>query len=153
VAHNITNYKRYYTAFLGKFTKSWDVSERMSPMSFSETLERHGESIQQMYTRQRFLAFAFNSWHRCDERFIGYGGNKAACLVELYSSGIDFIFLSDDFIIHQSHTYPAQARRQKVYIQYLFHPFFVQSAGLTWISGNIIAKHTSNIVKTHVCGL
>jgi len=52
--------------------------------------------------------------HRCDERFIGYGGNKAACLFEIYLSGVDFFVLSDDFIIHQSHPYAEQVRKHEV---------------------------------------
>lgn len=68
---------------------------------------------------------------RCDERFVGYGGNKAACLFELYISGVSFYVLVDDFLIHQrfvcldwphnalsdgpiSHTYAEQVRKQEV---------------------------------------
>ncbi|EJD08397.1 uncharacterized protein FOMMEDRAFT_74587 [Fomitiporia mediterranea MF3/22] len=47
----------------------------------------------------------------CDERFVGYGGNKAACLYEMYLSGVDFYVLSDDFLVHQSHAYDEQARK------------------------------------------
>lgn len=54
---------------------------------------------------------AFN--HRCDERFIGYGGNKAACLYELYLSGVSFYVLPDDFLIHQSHAYAEKARKHE----------------------------------------
>ncbi|CAO3662579.1 unnamed protein product [Rhizopus microsporus] len=49
----------------------------------------------------------------CDERFIGYGANKAACLYEIYLSGISYYVLSDHFLIHQSHTYPESARRKE----------------------------------------
>ena len=51
---------------------------------------------------------------RCDERFAGYGGNKAACLFEMYLSGVSFYVLSDHFIIHQSHKYEEEARREEV---------------------------------------
>ncbi|KAG6902366.1 hypothetical protein C0995_000928 [Termitomyces sp. Mi166 len=44
-----------------------------------------------------------SAYEPCDERFIGYGGNKAACLFEMYISGISFFVLADHFIIHQSH--------------------------------------------------
>ncbi|KAI0088288.1 glycosyl-transferase for dystroglycan-domain-containing protein [Irpex rosettiformis] len=50
----------------------------------------------------------------CDERFTGYGGNKAACLFELYLSGVTFYVMSDHFLIHQSHTYEEEARREEV---------------------------------------
>ena len=51
---------------------------------------------------------------RCDERFTGYGGNKAACLFEMYLSGISFYVLSDHFLIHQSHLYEEEVRRSEV---------------------------------------
>ena len=56
----------------------------------------------------------------CDERFIGYGANKAACLYEVYLSGIDYYVLPDDFIIHQSHEYPETTRKREVSIFILF---------------------------------
>ncbi|KAG0333603.1 hypothetical protein BG000_009026 [Podila horticola] len=46
----------------------------------------------------------------CDERFVGYGANKAACLYEIYISGIDYYVLPQDFLIHQSHDYPESKR-------------------------------------------
>lgn len=52
------------------------------------------------------------SW--CDERFTGYGGNKAACLFEMYLSGVSFYVMSDHFLIHQSHKYEEEARREEV---------------------------------------
>jgi hypothetical protein len=52
------------------------------------------------------------SW--CDERFAGYGGNKAACLFEMYLSGVSFYVLADHFLIHQSHKYEEEARREEV---------------------------------------
>ncbi|KAH9941914.1 glycosyl-transferase for dystroglycan-domain-containing protein [Amylocystis lapponica] len=51
------------------------------------------------------------SW--CDERFTGYGANKAACLFEMYLSGVSFYVLADHFVIHQSHTYEEKARREE----------------------------------------
>jgi hypothetical protein len=51
---------------------------------------------------------------RCDERFVGYGGNKAACLYEMYLSGVSFYVLSDDFLVHQSHAYDEEARKLEV---------------------------------------
>ncbi|KAG0360464.1 hypothetical protein BC939DRAFT_507677 [Gamsiella multidivaricata] len=47
----------------------------------------------------------------CDERFVGYGANKAACLFEMYISGIDFWVMPQDFLIHQYHEYPTTNRR------------------------------------------
>lgn len=50
----------------------------------------------------------------CDERFIGYGANKAACLYEIYLSGIDYEVLPNDFLIHQTHYYPESERAKEV---------------------------------------
>ncbi|KAF9974947.1 hypothetical protein BGZ73_001570 [Actinomortierella ambigua] len=47
----------------------------------------------------------------CDERFVGYGGNKAACLFEIYVSGIDFWVMPQDFLIHQFHDYRDNDRK------------------------------------------
>ncbi|KAF9380878.1 hypothetical protein CPB97_008091 [Podila verticillata] len=47
----------------------------------------------------------------CDERFVGYGANKAACLFEIYISGVDFWVMPQDFLIHQYHDYPTQNRK------------------------------------------
>ncbi|ORX46057.1 hypothetical protein DM01DRAFT_1339694 [Hesseltinella vesiculosa] len=49
-----------------------------------------------------------HSW--CDERFFGYGSNKAACLYEMFVSGVEFYVLPQDFIIHQTHDYPNETR-------------------------------------------
>jgi glycosyltransferase-like protein LARGE len=56
----------------------------------------------------------------CDERFIGYGANKAACLYEIFISGIDYYVLPNDFLIHQSHDYPEEARKREVNILSFF---------------------------------
>ena len=45
---------------------------------------------------------------------MGYGGNKAACLFELYLSGVKFYVMADHFLIHQSHKYEEEARREEV---------------------------------------
>ncbi|KAI9266724.1 glycosyl-transferase for dystroglycan-domain-containing protein [Phascolomyces articulosus] len=60
----------------------------------------------------------------CDERFIGYGGNKAACLYEIYLSGMEYWVLPEDFIIHQTHHYPEQTRdKERWYNRKLYTHF------------------------------
>ncbi|CAL1697448.1 unnamed protein product [Somion occarium] len=49
----------------------------------------------------------------CDERFTAYGANKAACLFEMYLSGVSVFVMSDHFLIHQIHKYEEQARREE----------------------------------------
>lgn len=56
-----------------------------------------------------------NPW--CDERFFGYGSNKAACLFELYISGVDYYVMPQDFIIHQTHDYPNETRSLEVRVK------------------------------------
>ncbi|KAF7726329.1 hypothetical protein EC973_008909 [Apophysomyces ossiformis] len=63
-----------------------------------------------------------SSW--CDERFVGYGSNKAACLYELYISGVDYHVLPNDFIIHQTHAYPDRIRdAERKYNRRLYNNF------------------------------
>lgn len=37
----------------------------------------------------------------CDERLVGYGGNKAACVFEGHLSGVKLFVMPDDWVIHQ----------------------------------------------------
>ncbi|CAO3645678.1 unnamed protein product [Cunninghamella blakesleeana] len=60
----------------------------------------------------------------CDERFFGYGSNKAACLFEIYISGIDYYVMPNDFIIHQTHDYPNETRNlERFYNRRLYNHF------------------------------
>ncbi|CAO3675085.1 unnamed protein product [Umbelopsis ramanniana] len=60
----------------------------------------------------------------CDERFIGYGANKAACLYEIYLSGIEYEVLPHDFLIHQTHYYPETERtKERTYNRKLYDSF------------------------------
>ncbi|KAJ3382034.1 hypothetical protein HDU92_004988 [Lobulomyces angularis] len=46
----------------------------------------------------------------CDERFVGYGYNRAAWWYEIYLSGIEFYVLPYDFIFHQYHVHDNKIR-------------------------------------------
>ncbi|KAF7980857.1 hypothetical protein HWV62_36515 [Athelia sp. TMB] len=48
---------------------------------------------------------------RCDERFAGYGGNKAACVYEHWLAGGGLWVLADHWVVHQEHAYKEGARR------------------------------------------
>ncbi|CAG8696946.1 1160_t:CDS:2, partial [Acaulospora colombiana] len=64
------------------------------------------------YQYEPYVIFPRNSvW--CDERFVGYGANKAACLFELYLSGVEYWVLPEDFLIHQTHKYLEDARKHE----------------------------------------
>ncbi|KAI0666270.1 glycosyl-transferase for dystroglycan-domain-containing protein [Trametes maxima] len=90
--HNSTDYEKYYS---------------IPPGTHTVYRVEHYQSAYEPYviTSKRV------SW--CDERFEGYGGNKAACLFEMYLSGVSFYVLSDHFLIHQSHKYEEEARREE----------------------------------------
>ncbi|CAO3589942.1 unnamed protein product [Absidia cylindrospora] len=67
---------------------------------------------QQSY--EPYIVYKKDNQPWCDERFFGYGSNKAACLFELYVSGVDYYVMPQDFIIHQTHDYPNEARSLEV---------------------------------------
>jgi hypothetical protein len=81
-------------------------------MLFSRRMAPHGKSyieIPGQTSHSQYIS-------RCDERFVGYGGNKAACLFEMYLSGVSFHVLADHFIIHQNHLYEETVRKNEVQI-------------------------------------
>ncbi|KAI9025082.1 glycosyl-transferase for dystroglycan-domain-containing protein [Phycomyces nitens] len=65
------------------------------------------------FSYEPYIIYKKNGTPWCDERFIGYGANKAACLYEIYLSGVDYWVLPQDFLIHQTHTYLEEARRKE----------------------------------------
>ncbi|GAA5862442.1 hypothetical protein JCM1840_004183 [Sporobolomyces johnsonii] len=89
--HGSTNYTRYYNAKPGEVYRVQGYTHSYEP----------------------YVIFKKEGTPWCDERFIGYGGNKAACLYELYLSGVSFYVLPDDFLIHQSHAYAEKARKHE----------------------------------------
>lgn len=89
--HGSTNYTRYYDAKPGEVYRVQGYTHSYEP----------------------YVIFKKEGTPWCDERFIGYGGNKAACLFELYLSGVSFYVLPDDFLIHQSHAYAEKARKHE----------------------------------------
>jgi len=90
--HNSTNYPRYYSASPGEVYKVTEYQHHYEP----------------------YVVFKKDGPPWCDERFVGYGGNKAACLYEMYLSGMNFFVLADHFIVHQSHKYPETLRKNEV---------------------------------------
>ena len=68
---------------------------------------------------------------------MGYGGNKAACIFEMYLSGISFSVLPDDFLMHHSHPYEEQARKLEVR---LHRSVTSRSSRLTLLSVDTIGK-------------
>jgi glycosyltransferase-like protein LARGE len=68
------------------------------------------------YSYEPYVIFKKEGSPWCDERFVGYGANKAACLFEIFLSGIDYWVLPRDFLIHQTHHYLEDARAKEVMI-------------------------------------
>ncbi|KAJ6497724.1 glycosyltransferase family 49 protein [Mycena sanguinolenta] len=87
--HSSTDYERYYETPPGEIYKVTGYQSAYEP----------------------YVIFKKDGPPWCDERFIGYGGNKAACLFEMYLSGISYYVLADHFLIHQNHLYEENARR------------------------------------------
>lgn len=89
--HNSTDYSRYYSAQPGEVYR----------------VERF-HSAYEPYT-----IFKKDGPPWCDERFVGYGGNKAACHFEMYLAGVSYYVLTDHFIIHQNHVYEENTRKNE----------------------------------------
>ncbi|KAJ7502928.1 glycosyl-transferase for dystroglycan-domain-containing protein [Mycena galericulata] len=87
--HSSTDYERYYAAPPGEIYKVTSYQSAYEP----------------------YVIFKKDGPPWCDERFVGYGGNKAACLFEMYLSGVSYYVLPDHFLIHQNHLYEESARR------------------------------------------
>ncbi|OAV91620.1 hypothetical protein PTTG_09892 [Puccinia triticina 1-1 BBBD Race 1] len=90
--HGSTNYTRFYIA---------DQLDQIYPAS--------GYS----HSYEPYVVYKKDKTPYCDERFIGYGANKAACIFELYLSGVSFYVLPQDFLIHQSHAYAEKTRHHE----------------------------------------
>ncbi|KAJ7039075.1 glycosyltransferase family 49 protein [Mycena alexandri] len=89
--HSSTDYNRYYAAPPGEIYKVTNYQSAYEP----------------------YVIFKKDGPPWCDERFVGYGGNKAACLFEMYLSGVSYYVLADHFLIHQNHLYEETARRNE----------------------------------------
>ncbi|KAI8337535.1 glycosyl-transferase for dystroglycan-domain-containing protein [Chlamydoabsidia padenii] len=80
------------------------------------------KDYQQSY--EPYIIYKKDNHPWCDERFFGYGSNKAACIFEMYVSGVDYYVLPQDFIIHQTHDYPNEARSlERMYNRRLYNQF------------------------------
>ncbi|KAL7317359.1 hypothetical protein PS15m_003728 [Mucor circinelloides] len=98
--HGATNYSHWYTA-----TEMYPVTEYE-------------------FSYEPYVIYKKEGTPWCDERFIGYGANKAACLFEIFISGVDYYVLPNDFLIHQSHKYANHDRtRERTHNRVLYENF------------------------------
>ncbi|KAJ3384753.1 hypothetical protein HDU92_003439 [Lobulomyces angularis] len=66
------------------------------------------------FSYEPYAIFNKNTVPWSDERFIGYGGNKAAWWYEIYLAGLEFWVVPNDFLIHQYHKYDDSVRLKEV---------------------------------------
>lgn len=98
--HGSTNYKKWYQS------------------------SKHYMVTDYNYSYEPYVIYKKEGTPWCDERFIGYGANKAACLYEIYLAGIDYWVLPNDFLIHQTHHYPEDTRtKERKYNKKLYDYF------------------------------
>ena len=110
--HNSTEYKRFYAASAGDV---YEVTRYQSAYEPYIIFRKDGPPWYEIQPGHLFLSVNFmHVASRCDERFVGYGGNKAACLFEMYLAGVSFYVLADHFIVHQNHLYEESARKSEV---------------------------------------
>ncbi|CAO3650467.1 unnamed protein product [Cunninghamella blakesleeana] len=95
------------------FHKSWLNGHGSTNYSKWYQSDDYYKVMDYNYSYEPYVIFKRQGTPWCDERFIGYGANKAACLYEIYLSGIDYWVLPDDFLIHQTHSYPESTRRKE----------------------------------------
>lgn len=109
--HNSSDYPRFYAAAPGEVYKIKQYQSAYEPYVI---FKKEGPPWYVLEFSDRVHLPCWLLHPRCDERFVGYGGNKAACLYEMYLSGMSFLVLADHFLVHQSHVYEEAARRVEV---------------------------------------
>lgn len=99
---------------LDSFHSTWVSGHGATNYSHWYTTDQTYPVTQYEYSYEPYIIYKKEGTPWCDERFIGYGANKAACLYEIYISGVDFWVLPNDFLIHQSHKYANHDRTREV---------------------------------------
>ncbi|PHZ17731.1 uncharacterized protein RHIMIDRAFT_285039 [Rhizopus microsporus ATCC 52813] len=109
---------------LDSFHSTWVSGHGATNYSYWYTADQTYPVTQYEYSYEPYIIYKKEGTPWCDERFIGYGANKAACLYEIYISGVDFWVLPNDFLIHQSHQYANHDRtRERVHNKELYANF------------------------------
>jgi hypothetical protein len=129
--HGSTNYEKWY-----KQTKPYKVTEYN-------------------YSYEPYVIFKKEGTPWCDERFVGYGANKAACLFEIYLAGIDYWVLPDDFLIHQTHHYPEDTRAKERTYNKKLYDYYREETCLRYARTMIAAEEWETSKSTNLkkeCG-
>ncbi|ETW80635.1 glycosyltransferase family 49 protein [Heterobasidion irregulare TC 32-1] len=124
--HNSTDYERFFKARPGEIYRVTQYQSAYEP----------------------YVIVKSDAGGWCDERFTGYGGNKAACLFEMYLSGISFYVLGDHFLIHQNHLYEEEARRSERKYNRKIYADFKEEACLRYIR-RFYDEGTLNTTRGH----
>ncbi|KAF8967939.1 glycosyl-transferase for dystroglycan-domain-containing protein [Flammula alnicola] len=116
--HEGTNYARFPTKKsqrIGMFHASWSPGHNASDYKhfYAAPPGEVYKITRYQAAYEPYVIFKKDGAPWCDERFVGYGGNKAACLFEMYVAGISYYVLADHFIIHQNHLYEETARKNE----------------------------------------
>ncbi|KAI8987266.1 glycosyl-transferase for dystroglycan-domain-containing protein [Mycotypha africana] len=121
--HGSTDYEKWY-----KSTKPYKVTDYN-------------------YSYEPYVIFKKEGTPWCDERFVGYGANKAACLYEIYLAGIDYWVLPSDFLIHQTHHYPEDTRAKERTYNKKLYDYYREEACLRY-ARLMIANNEWNTAKS-----
>ena len=118
--------KQYNDHTIAMFHSFWEPGH--APTDYERWTSQEDKDIYQVtsyqFSYEPYVIFKNHGSPWCDERFSGYGSNKAACLYEMYISGTNFHVLPNDFIVHQTHAYPDQARNvERFYNRRLYTQF------------------------------
>ncbi|KAI8338988.1 glycosyl-transferase for dystroglycan-domain-containing protein [Chlamydoabsidia padenii] len=116
----------YQQGAIGMFHSFWIPGH--APTNYPEWLSSSNDQIYKVteyqHSYEPYIVYKKDYAPWCDERFFGYGSNKAACLFEMYISGVDYYVMPQDFIIHQTHDYPNEARSlERFYNRRLYNQF------------------------------
>ncbi|ORY02317.1 hypothetical protein K493DRAFT_323323 [Basidiobolus meristosporus CBS 931.73] len=109
------------------------VQEKRVDMFHKSRVNGHGSTD---YTRwyaskQPYVIVKKEGAPWSNERFLGYGGNKAACPYEIYLSGIEHWVLPNDFIVHQNHDYLESTRKVERKLNKIYE-IFREEAACEW---------------------
>jgi glycosyltransferase-like protein LARGE len=119
--HSLLKYIR--SGELSMFHSKWKRGHGPTDYSRWESSEEPYRITQYNYNYEPYVLMRRDGAPWCDERFVGYGSNKAACLYEIYLAGFEFWTLPNDFLVHQRHPYPENDRRMEVIKAELFKTF------------------------------
>ncbi|KAH8548664.1 glycosyl-transferase for dystroglycan-domain-containing protein [Umbelopsis sp. PMI_123] len=106
------------------FHKRWTPGHGDTNYTAWYTSSKPYRTTTYQYSYEPYIIYKREGIPWCDERFIGYGSNKAACLYEIHISGVDYWVLPNDFLIHQTHYYPEDTRtKERRYNRKLYEVF------------------------------